>query len=296
MGYPHWRSRSLKSGVRSLLVPLIVSLAAVPVHAQGGGEGFPAEPGAIYQGPSTEFQAPDQSFRCRVPQGWTVNVVPNPHQTALRLLPEAGSDREMQVYWTIAPGATIEKLAELEIGSWQNMGAQLLASPRFGQVAGAPAVEMALAGRLANGTELRLWAGRILKGEFLFLVNAFSLVQAAPETERHARFLFRSMEPGEIGENTELATAILGRWSRLEKKSMDNWVLHQYLFEPGGRYQFLGISDFLGNSEEHRERGTYQVYGSLLLVVPEQGASGVYFLEAMPPGNLRIGTQVFHRE
>jgi hypothetical protein len=231
-----------------------------------------------------------------VPAGWTTHVLPNSHQTALRLLPAAGNDREMQVFWTIAPGATIEKAAAFEIGSWQSMGAQLVAAPRYLQVAGLPAVEMSFAGRLADGTELRLWAGRVLKGEFLFLVNAYSLVPATPETEQHARFLFRSLEPGEIRENAALASAIVGRWSRLERKSMDNWVLHQWLFEPAGRYQFLGVSDFLGTSKVTREQGSYRVYGSLLLVLPDAGTPDVYFLEPLPPGSLRIGSQVFNRQ
>ena len=86
------------------------------------------------------------------------------------------------------------------------------------------------------------------------------------------------------------------RWSRLERRSMDNWILHQWVFDPSGRYHFTGISDYAGNSVETQEPGTFKVYGSLLLVMPDQGNPGVYSLEPVPPASLKIGGKEYSRQ
>jgi hypothetical protein len=293
----------VKSVVNLSALLLAVGLSSLPAMAQEPGDEGPATPGLQqeYQGPSTEFQAPDHSFTCRVPQGWKANAVASGGLSALQLLPESGNDRQIQAFWNIVPGATIDQLARNEIAWWQSKGAELLEAPRFEQVDGADAVEMVFGGRQQNGAEMRWWAGRILKGPFLFVVDGTALAPAAPLPQQHARFLFRSLRLGEIPENRQLAASIVGSWSHLEKRSSNNWILRQWWFDPSGRYQYRGISHYYdsdlggGGDSESRETGAFKVYGSLLLVLPEQESSGVYLLEPVPPDVLKIGGDIYRR-
>lgn len=294
-----WRPGFTTPGHSSWFLPvlgLILELAALPALAQ-----TPGTPGEEYQGPSTEFQAPDHSFVCRVPQGWGSDVVLTNGQPLLHLLPETGNDRDLKVFWSVTAGGTIEELAQGEISTLRQSGVELLEEPRFLQVDGVPAVELLFRATLRDGSDARLWVAGALKGRFLFLVEGQALAPAAPALQQHARFLFHSMRLGEVPENRPFAAAIAGRWS-YKQTTLNSVEVQQWLFDPSGRCQYLRQYHYYdsdtgaGIDRDETKTGTFTIYGSQMLVIADEGGAGVLNLEPVDAQGLRIDGTLFRRD
>ena len=267
-----------------------------------------------YQGASTEFQAPDKSFATRVPQGLKSRTIMSGAQPLYVFEPKDGGEDRIIVSSGVATAKSIQELAQQAM----TLASQLFpvlrptGAPSFTQIAGSPAAEVSYSGTSATGMQVSGWNGAILKDRFYFSVMGLAQSDRAKNIEQQSRFMLRSMRPGLIEQNLQLARAILGRWTYYQGSSsgagssrMSSSVSRIVTFYPNGRFEYLGAVSVDTNlpggggggaSGDKTTTGTFKVYGNTLYAEIDGGGPAVFGLEVLQGGGLKIDGLMYIRE
>ena len=253
-----------------------------------------------------EFQAQDGSFATRVPPGWKGRAVSGPQPMNV-FEPEGGGEERIIVMSAPATVGSIQELAQQAAGMIVQMfsGLRPAGAPSFTQVAGSPAAEITYSGTLPTGRQARAWHGIILKERSAFGVFSLASPEKAQATEESARVLYQNMRPGRVPENTQLAAAIVGRWTFVNRnegiKVGDSAYVSRVLtLDASGRFEYVSaVSASAGGGVgggETRATGSYRVQGNTLIAQIDGGGQVSYTLELVQGGGLKINGELFIRE
>jgi hypothetical protein len=303
-----------------LLLQLIVNAVSSPSDSARAGERSPpasSKPNGAesdYQGPSREFQAPDKSFAMRVPLGWRSRTMMAGAQPLHVFEPEGTGEERILVSSGVAAADSIRDLAQQSMALAIQLFPALrpTGAPSFLQVAGEPAAEVSYTGMSAVGVPVSGWQGVILKDRFYFAVMGLARTDRSTPIQKEAGFMLRSMRPGHIEENRQLAGAIVGRWTFYQGSSSgggsnrtSSSVSKQVTFYPNGRFEYQGAVYVDTNtpgggggtaSGDKISTGTYKVYGNTLYSQIDGGGQAVFGLELVKGGGLKIDGTLFIRE
>ena len=275
----------------------------------GSAAAAPATSEAPGPGAGAEFRAPDGSFVTRAPLGWKVRTVQGGAQPLHIFEPEGGGDERILVMASPAPSNSMDDLIQQAAALVMQMfpGLRPAGPPSRGQSGGAASAEVSYRGILANGTQASAWHGLLVKDGFAFGVLGLAMTGTAQRTEEAARVLYRNMRPGNVPENTQLARAIVGRWTFVQgsqhgggSQRTSTYVSRQVTFFADGRFHYVGGvavgTERGGASVDSQNTGTYRVYGNTLYAQIQGGGQAVYTLELVPGGGLRINGELYIRE
>jgi hypothetical protein len=302
-----------------LLLQLIVAPFPSPADNAKAGERASASSktnGAEsdYQGASREFQTQDKSFATRVPLGWRSRTIMTGAHPLHVFEPEGTGEERILVSSGVAAADSIRDLAQQSMALAMQLfpGLRPAGTPSFLQVAGEPAAEVSYTGISAAGDPVSGWQGVILKDRFYFAVMGLARADRPTPIKKEARFMLRSMRPGHIEENRQLAAAIVGRWTFYQGSSSgggsnrtSSSVSKQVTFYPNGRFEYQGAvyvdTNMPGGgggtaSGDKISTGTYKVYGNTLYSQIDGGEQAVFGLELVQGGGLKIDGTLFIRE
>jgi hypothetical protein len=261
---------------------------------------FPAGRPAAAQAEGAAFRAPDGSFVCQTPPGWTASTAALGTQPVTVFAPADGGPERVLAFANTVVGS-VQDVARQAAGFTARIfpGVTPEGPPEYSEVAGLPAAWIAYRGTLANGVTARIWSGVLLKGRFAFWVVGLATPESADRGEAVTRALFASLKPGEIPENTALAQAILGQWEYYYSNSSGTgehrfnfWLQKLLNFGADGRFAYQ-----VANSEgaQSQASGSYRVYGNSLYIEVDGGGPAVFALELLSRDGLKIEGELYLR-
>jgi hypothetical protein len=228
--------------------------------------------------------------------------------------PEGTGDERILVSSGVAAADSIRDLVQQSMALAMQLfpALQPTGTPSFFQVGGEQAAEVSYTGMSAAGVSVSGWQGVILKDRFYFAVMGLARTDRTTPIQKEARFMLRSMRPGHIEENRQLAAAIVGRWTFYQGSSSgggssrtSSSVTKQVTFYPNGRFEYQGgvyvDTNMPGGgggtaSGDNSSTGTYKVYGNTLYSQIDGGGQAVFGLELVKGGGLKIDGTLFIRE